>query len=524
MYFTGLLPETTVDSAKYAAVSREIYDSGDFLHLKIHGDPYLQKPPLHFWLSALFFKIFGVSIVAFKLPTLLFTILGIYSTYRLGRLLSDRKTGIIAAFLLATSEAVLLYNMDVHTDMLLTANIIFGTWQLMEFLHSGKALNYFGEFLGIGLAMLSKGLIGLAVPASAIGGYLFIQKDFKTIFSFKWILGALILFVVISPALKGLYDQFGWEGIRFYFWSNNVDRLRGEYSDFRHDYSFSFHTFLYLFLPWSFYSLMAFWYDWKRWRQNGFRLKGLKYSLNYVAIIPLAILVTVSSQQSPHYLLPVIPFISIITSSYLVRITSLEEKKYLKIASYFNLIISSLLCLLSFTIIIYFFPVNNIYVPAFMILAGLSAIIAFVSEPDRLKKLLIPLSMSILLLSFAVNTTYMPSALKYHGAIQACYKYNQVSEGEMLYTYNYPHFETYFYADRVSEFVDKGELDLIFSSGTAWIITGKKGFNEISENYPDDILKTYEFPYKKLTNVSFKFLNPKTREGSLSKIYLLKIY
>ncbi len=115
VYITGLFPETTVDSAKYAAVSREIYENGDFIHLKIHGEPYDQKPPLLFWLAAITFNIFGVSIIAFKLPNLLFTFLGIYSTYRLGLLIFDKRTGIIAAVIYTTSEAMFLYNMDVHT-------------------------------------------------------------------------------------------------------------------------------------------------------------------------------------------------------------------------------------------------------------------------------------------------------------------------------------------------------------------------------------------------------------------------
>jgi len=37
------------------------------------------------------------------------------------------------------------------------------------------------------------------------------------------------------------------------------------------------------------------------------------------------------------------------------------------------------------------------------------------------------------------------------------------------------------------------------------------------------ITETYTFPYKKLTIISVRFLNPKTREGDLKNIYLLKI-
>lgn len=50
-----------VNAAKYAQVSREILDNGDWINLTIAGDPYDQKPPLMFWIGALFFSILGVS-------------------------------------------------------------------------------------------------------------------------------------------------------------------------------------------------------------------------------------------------------------------------------------------------------------------------------------------------------------------------------------------------------------------------------------------------------------------------------
>ena len=105
VYITGLFPETTADSAKYASVSREMVENGDALHLKIHGEPYIQKPPLLFWLAAISFKLFGVSMFSFKLSTLLFSILGIYSVYRLGRLCFGKKAGLVSALIYTTCEA-----------------------------------------------------------------------------------------------------------------------------------------------------------------------------------------------------------------------------------------------------------------------------------------------------------------------------------------------------------------------------------------------------------------------------------
>ena len=527
VYITGLFPETTVDSAKYAAVSREVLNSGDFIHLKIHGDPYLQKPPLLFWLGAIFFKIFGVSIIAFKLPTLLFTFLGIYATYRLGLLIYDKKTGAIAALIYGTSEALFLYNMDVHTDALLTSNIIFGTWQLAEYLDKRKPLNFVLGFVGIGLAMISKGLIGLAVPVIAIGGYLLIKKDFRTMFSIRWLAGLLILLLILYPTLKGLYDQFGMNGLKFYFWSNNIDRIRGEYSHFKHDYFFSLHTIAYIFLPWSLYAYTAFVKDGRQWFAQKFSVRNTKVAYSYSVVILLSSIVSISSQQSPHYLLPVIPFISIITAKCIYDVASKNlYPRTFKWMLIFRTIIVVLTWPVAIITMVYFFPTRNVllWIPVLLLL--FLQIYSYTKLKTKLQKLLIPPLISILLLAFVANTVYMPSAIKYHGPIQASYFYNKMATDKAtLYTYDYGQYETYFYPKNVSKIVrDKKQLQDLLSKGSSfWLITTEKGYQQIKATNEKIITKQYIFPYKKLTNVSIKFLNPKTREEVLQNIYLLKI-
>jgi len=527
VYITGLFPETTVDSAKYAAVSREVLNSGDLIHLKIHGDPYLQKPPLLFWLGAIFFKIFGVSIIAFKLPTLLFTFLGIYATYRLGLLIYDKKTGAIAALIYGTSEALFLYNMDVHTDALLTSNIIFGTWQLAEYLDKRKPLNFVLGFVGIGLAMISKGLIGLAVPVIAIGGYLLIKKDFRTMFSIRWLAGLLILLLILYPTLKGLYDQFGMNGLKFYFWSNNIDRIRGEYSHFKHDYFFSLHTIAYIFLPWSLYAYTAFVKDGRQWFAQKFSVRNTKVAYSYSVVILLSSIVSISSQQSPHYLLPVIPFISIITAKCIYDVASKNlYPRTFKWMLIFRTIIVVLTWPVAIITMVYFFPTRNVllWIPVLLLL--FLQIYSYTKLKTKLQKLLIPPLISILLLAFVANTVYMPSAIKYHGPIQASYFYNKMATDKAtLYTYDYGQYETYFYPKNVSKIVrDKKQLQDLLSKGSSfWLITTEKGYQQIKATNEKIITKQYIFPYKKLTNVSIKFLNPKTREEVLQNIYLLKI-
>lgn len=188
-------------------------------------------------------------------------------------------------------------------------------------------------------------------------------------------------------------------------------------------------------------------------------------------------------------------------------------------------IIIALLWPLAIILIVYFFPTRSllIWIPVlimFLLLVG-----SFLSLKTKIQKLIVPLLITILALSFVANTSYMPSALKYHGPIQASHHYDRIAaDNSVLYTYSYGQYETYFYPKNASLLVhDREELETVLSEKSSWFITSEEGLNDIIAFDETIITEKYTFPYKKLTNISVRFLNPKTREGELQNFYLLKI-
>ena len=62
LYLLGwLIPLMEIDAAQYANISREMFNSKQYIQVYDLGKDYLDKPPMLFWLSALSMKIFGVS-------------------------------------------------------------------------------------------------------------------------------------------------------------------------------------------------------------------------------------------------------------------------------------------------------------------------------------------------------------------------------------------------------------------------------------------------------------------------------
>ena len=127
------------DSAHHANIAMHMYLNRDYVNLIDAGQDYLDKPHLLFWLCALSYKIFGITSFAYRFPSFLFTILCVYSVYRLGRSLYNEETGKLAALIIASAFAFILANTDVRMDAVLTACVAFATWQGVEFIRHQKS-------------------------------------------------------------------------------------------------------------------------------------------------------------------------------------------------------------------------------------------------------------------------------------------------------------------------------------------------------------------------------------------------
>lgn len=95
------------DEARHALVAENILADGDWLTLHYEGAPYFNKAPLKFWLTALAFRACGVNEWTARLWSALFALGAVALTGLLGARLYDRRTGLLAMLVLATSPQFL---------------------------------------------------------------------------------------------------------------------------------------------------------------------------------------------------------------------------------------------------------------------------------------------------------------------------------------------------------------------------------------------------------------------------------
>ena len=104
------------DAATYAIIPMEMLQRNNFIELFSRGADWLDKPHFQFWITALSYKILGINNLGYKIPAILFVLLGVRYTYLFGRRFYTSKTGYIAALMLITALHLILSANDVRAE------------------------------------------------------------------------------------------------------------------------------------------------------------------------------------------------------------------------------------------------------------------------------------------------------------------------------------------------------------------------------------------------------------------------
>jgi len=507
------------DSAQYASISIEMLETGQFLEVHHHQADYLDKPPLIFWLSSLSFTLFGISPFTFRLPSILFTILGAYSTYRLAKLYYSEATAYLAAIMLITCQAWFLFNHDVRTDTILAGATIFAVWQLTEYLRHNRKLNFFLGFFGIALAMLAKGPIGIMVPVLAIGSDIIYRKQWHQLFRWEWIIGLLLIMVFLGPMMLGLYRQFGWDGIKFYFWTQSFGRITGEsvWED-SSGYLFFTHTFVWAFLPWSFIAI----YGLVRKLTTVLKPGKTTEMLTLGGFLLPFIALSFSHFKLPHYINITFPFAAIIAAQ---AFNSMPPAgTWRKVFYYFYIFQNLVLWIGILYIILVFFPMQNVIL---WIIGGLAlgaVIFTYVRRRNIRYPILIPSMLTILGINFWLNTHFYPRLQEYQSGRQAA---------AYIIQHDIPRDHVYIYKDHLFSMdagleqtvpVLKSNEELISrlqDNGSIWLFLNEENTDQILSSFPEAVIEQ-EFNHFHITLMNLQFLDPETRPFALRKKYLLR--
>ncbi len=170
------------DEGRYAEISREMAESGDWLTPRLNYIKHFDKPPMVYWLIGSSFKLFGQNEFAGHLPLVILGLAGVLLTFALGKRLFGSRCGFLAAVILISSLGYPALARILSTD------IIFSFFCLLCYLFFIRR-NYLLFYFSLALAFMTKGPVALVITLIPITVFLLYEKQL--------------------PDLKRLYCGFG---------------------------------------------------------------------------------------------------------------------------------------------------------------------------------------------------------------------------------------------------------------------------------------------------------------------------
>lgn len=521
VYISGLwFPLPDNDAAHHANIALRMLITGDYLSLVDQNGDYIDKPHFLFWISAASFKIFGVNAFAYRFPSLLFTIAGTWSLYQLAAILYNKEVGRLAALIAASTICYLLANSDVRMDAILTASVVFSTWQLVLFLKTQSFAAAMLAGLGLGIGFITKGHVGIAVPAIGILGYLSYSGNWKRLASLKVLLIPVVFLIIISPVLYAFYVQFDLHpekivhgktkvsGVRYILWDHSFDRFSGherfgwERSG-RGDYFFYFHTFLWTFTPWCLLFILALI---RRFR----KLRSYEW-LTLSSFLVLSLLIIFSSFKLPHYFTILVPFVSIIVSVYV-----LEQLNNTRLIYGIQVFVSITVLLAAAAINGWAFPVESIIiilVTIFLLSVFFYSLIT--QRLDRFQKSIVVPVLSIIILFFLLYNNFYPRLLTYQAGKPMARLSKKIISADSVY-FSPNTFSSSF--DFYSQSLRKTYSDsLLMSKERAYIIYDKSEGARLDSS-GIEVEELLVLPDFEITKLSMRFINPSTRDSTLNQM------
>lgn len=355
IWFSNLEYRTLIkpDEGRYAEIPREMVASGDWTTPRLNDIKYFEKPPLQYWATAAAYEVFGEHQWTSRLWAGLTGFIGIFLVWFAGLRLFGREAAAYAAMLLGSSLLYVLIGHVNTLDMGVTFFISLGIFAFLIAQGKSEAKAQRNWMLlawgGMALAVLSKGLMGLILPGTAIFIYCIVQRDFSVLKRMHWLSG-LAVFVLITAPWFYFVMKANPEFLDKFFIYEHYTRFTTKQHGRYQPWYYFVPILLSGMLPWT---LLMFDTLWRTWRDSkpsvrpepveGYVKISTNSSFDFAALrsknvfnparflliwaVFIYLFFTASGSKLPSYLLPIFPALALLMGK---RISEMSAQTLLK--------------------------------------------------------------------------------------------------------------------------------------------------------------------------------------------------
>ena len=332
------------DEGYYASVAREMFDRRDWIVPTFNQELFAHKPPLMYWGMLTGFHLFGVSEFATRWVSAIFGTGMVLLTYRLGRLLIDRKTALIASLVLASSLMFTVVARSATADVHLGFFILLALtlWVSRASAWSKRGVSEVGDFpeiplrtwlmiyLAIAFAVLSKGPIGFAFPVAILGTLTFlwpwvcgqtiawkeifsVGRFVKATLSMRPFAGAIVLLSVAAPWFWIVNQRTDGAFLAEFFGEQHLARFSKPMDNHSGPIYYYLVASLIGFFPWTSFAIPIGLHA--LWAKRSVALR-LAWAVISVWLFFYFVVFSVASTKLPNYIIPAYPALALWIGSY----------------------------------------------------------------------------------------------------------------------------------------------------------------------------------------------------------------
>ncbi|HEY5019951.1 MAG TPA: glycosyltransferase family 39 protein, partial [Steroidobacteraceae bacterium] len=318
------------DEGRYAEIAREMVASGDWVTPRLDAIKYFEKPVLQYWATAVAFRLFGQHAWAARLWPALCGFLGLLLSWALARELYDQRCAALAVIVQASALLYLALARIATLDMSLSFGLQIAMCALALLARQRSVGWRLPAMLGLGIAVavLSKGLVGILIPGAVACVYLLWRRDWTLPWRAQPWWTVIALAVLAAPwfvAVSVRNPEFG----HFFFIVQHFQRYLSRTGFDRYQPVWFFVWVLALgFLPWTTLLPGALRQAW-----SGARAGERGTAMLLVWAVFVFAFFSLSQSKLIPYIVPVLPALAILTGRSLAAMSAPRFARHLGVVA-----------------------------------------------------------------------------------------------------------------------------------------------------------------------------------------------
>ena len=280
------------DEPRYAAIGREMARSGDWVTPRLWGQPWFEKPPLNYWMTAIAFRAGVSEDLAPRLGVALLAVLFLLLYWRILRREFGEGPALCSTAILATCAAWLGFSHVGVTDLPVSAAFSAAMLLSLGWVERGERRRLVPAAALLGVAVLAKGLLplALALPLLWMG-----RRRLRDLLR----PGPVAAFLAVAvPWYAVITARYGSRFVDEFFWKQHLGRFTGGALSHPQPFWFYGPILLAALFPWSPLLALLFRKSLYKDRRRTFLLLWLVFGMIFLSI---------SANKLPGYLLPLVP-------------------------------------------------------------------------------------------------------------------------------------------------------------------------------------------------------------------------